>query len=540
MLLRWIARTYEVDADYATAADCAERAVATAELGDDRNALGHALNVLAAVRWRQGDLDDAERLFHEALEARHEHHRSAAPGRRDDQPRIAGEDPRRLPRGAPLLRGGARARAPAFAARQHPRHAEQPGHRQHGAAPARRGGGCVHRGADDRQRARRALDPDPARGELRRAADREGRLRGGEAPLRPRDGARGASRRLARQRARRRRSTASSRARRATSPQAEAHLVARARDGARGERPRARGRREPRARRAVRSRSAATARRCRRSTARTPASRSSARATSSPTSAGAWRGSRATSSTSCGSGASRSNRRTCTRRVTASAWPISPARWRRRPGSTRASLFWFRIGALLHDVGKLIVPAEVLNKPGKLTDEEWALMRQHPAAGVEMLADVEFPWDVAPMVRSHHERWDGQGYPDGLAGEEIPLAARILCIADVYDALTTERSYKRAFSHLEAMEIMRRESGAPVRSAAVREVRGAGAARHDEHAARRRRGRAPCGVRVGSNAVAVSRGGRPHRRARAPRVRERHRRRCWPSAAAPAPRCRCS
>ena len=130
-----------------------------------------------------------------------------------------------------------------------------------------------------------------------------------------------------------------------------------------------------------------------------------------------------------------------------------------RAGLDETSLFWFRIGALLHDVGKLIVPAEVLNKAGKLTEEEWALVRQHPAAGEQLLADVQFPWDVAPMVRSHHERWDGKGYPDGLAGEGIPLAARVLCIADVYDALTTERSYKRAFSQMEAMEIMRREIG---------------------------------------------------------------------------------
>jgi diguanylate cyclase (GGDEF)-like protein/putative nucleotidyltransferase with HDIG domain len=123
------------------------------------------------------------------------------------------------------------------------------------------------------------------------------------------------------------------------------------------------------------------------------------------------------------------------------------------------SLFWFRVGALLHDVGKLIVPADVLNKPGDLSDEEWAVVHQHPAAGVELLGEVALPPEVAPMVRSHHERWDGQGYPDALAGEEIPLGARILCLADVYDALTTERSYKRPFSHLEAMEIMRRQSG---------------------------------------------------------------------------------
>jgi diguanylate cyclase (GGDEF)-like protein/putative nucleotidyltransferase with HDIG domain len=130
-----------------------------------------------------------------------------------------------------------------------------------------------------------------------------------------------------------------------------------------------------------------------------------------------------------------------------------------KTGLDEGALFWFRVGALLHDVGKLIVPADVLNKPAQLTDAEWELVRRHPTAGVEMLAEVELPWDVTPMVRSHHERWDGQGYPDRLAGEEIPLAARILCIADVYDALTTQRSYKQAFSHLEAMEIMRRDSG---------------------------------------------------------------------------------
>jgi diguanylate cyclase (GGDEF)-like protein/putative nucleotidyltransferase with HDIG domain len=130
-----------------------------------------------------------------------------------------------------------------------------------------------------------------------------------------------------------------------------------------------------------------------------------------------------------------------------------------KAGIDEASLFWFRIGALLHDVGKLIVPAEVLNKSSALTDDDWAFIRQHPIAGVEMLADAGFPRGIAPMVRSHHERWDGHGYPDRLAGEDIPLPARVLCIADVYDTLTTERSYQHAFSHLEAMEIMRRDSG---------------------------------------------------------------------------------
>ncbi len=125
-----------------------------------------------------------------------------------------------------------------------------------------------------------------------------------------------------------------------------------------------------------------------------------------------------------------------------------------RAGFDSKTLFWFRIGALLHDVGKLIVPEEVLNKPGRLNEEEWRIMKRHPEAGVELLADIDFPWDIRPMVRNHHERWDGCGYPDNLAGESIPMSARILCVADVYDALTTTRSYRSGFDHNRAVEIM--------------------------------------------------------------------------------------
>ena len=124
-----------------------------------------------------------------------------------------------------------------------------------------------------------------------------------------------------------------------------------------------------------------------------------------------------------------------------------------------STLFWFRIGALLHDVGKINVPIEVLNKPGKLTPEERALMESHPVAGVELLKDVEFPWDVLPMVRSHHERWDGKGYPDRLTADTIPLYARVLALADVFDALTTDRPYRPAFSPEEALRMMREDSG---------------------------------------------------------------------------------
>lgn len=131
----------------------------------------------------------------------------------------------------------------------------------------------------------------------------------------------------------------------------------------------------------------------------------------------------------------------------------------RAAGFPEEYLVWFRMGALLHDVGKVAVPLEILNKTGTLTDEEWDVLKSHPAEGVRLLGDLEFPWDVRSMIRHHHERWDGSGYPDGLAGEEIALSARILCVADVYDALTTDRAYREAHSREAALEIMKDEAG---------------------------------------------------------------------------------
>jgi putative nucleotidyltransferase with HDIG domain len=128
-------------------------------------------------------------------------------------------------------------------------------------------------------------------------------------------------------------------------------------------------------------------------------------------------------------------------------------------GFDETTQFWFRVGALLHDVGKIVVPVDILNKAGALTPDERAIMERHPTAGVELLRDVEFPWDVLPMVRGHHERWDGHGYPDGLAGESIPLAARILCVADVYDALTSDRPYRRAYDREHALRLMAADRG---------------------------------------------------------------------------------
>ncbi|MDQ6805736.1 MAG: HD domain-containing protein [Actinomycetota bacterium] len=101
-------------------------------------------------------------------------------------------------------------------------------------------------------------------------------------------------------------------------------------------------------------------------------------------------------------------------------------------------------GFLLHDIGKVAIPDAILYKPGKLTDKERALMAQHPVIGAEIVREVGFLEDASKVVRFHHERWDGSGYPDGLAGEAIPLAARVFAVADVLDALTSDRPYRPA------------------------------------------------------------------------------------------------
>jgi ribonuclease P protein subunit RPR2 len=107
-------------------------------------------------------------------------------------------------------------------------------------------------------------------------------------------------------------------------------------------------------------------------------------------------------------------------------------------------------GFLLHDIGKVAVPDAILYKADALSPEERALVARHPVIGWEILRDVEFLGEAKAVVRSHHERWDGGGYPDGLAGEEIPLAARVFAVADALDALTTDRPYRPAASLAEA------------------------------------------------------------------------------------------
>ena len=114
--------------------------------------------------------------------------------------------------------------------------------------------------------------------------------------------------------------------------------------------------------------------------------------------------------------------------------------------------------SVLHDVGKIGMPDSILLKPGKLTPEEWEIMRKHPEVGEKICEPLRSLRDICPIIRTHHERWNGSGYPDGLKGEEIPYLARVFQIADAFDALTTKRPYKEAFSTEEALKILKDET----------------------------------------------------------------------------------
>jgi len=127
-------------------------------------------------------------------------------------------------------------------------------------------------------------------------------------------------------------------------------------------------------------------------------------------------------------------------------------------GLHKTQLLSLHRGGYLHDIGKVCVPDAILFKKGPLTEEEWVVMRSHTFRGEEICRPMNTLAPVLPIIRSHHERWDGSGYPDGLKGEQIPLLARILQVADVYDALTTARPYKPALSPDEASQIMEEET----------------------------------------------------------------------------------
>jgi ribonuclease P protein subunit RPR2 len=128
-------------------------------------------------------------------------------------------------------------------------------------------------------------------------------------------------------------------------------------------------------------------------------------------------------------------------------------------------------GFLLHDIGKLAVPDALLRAPGRLSEKEWALMRRHPEEGVRMLSEIPFLDRALDVVRHHHERWDGGGYPDGLRGQEIPLWARIFSVVDALDAITAERPYRPARSYESALEEIRSHAGTQFDPAVVEALR---------------------------------------------------------------------
>ena len=135
----------------------------------------------------------------------------------------------------------------------------------------------------------------------------------------------------------------------------------------------------------------------------------------------------------------------------------------RRLGLPDAELDRLRLAALLHDVGKLALPEEILEKPAALTSPEWQAVVQHPRIGQVILEQASAIQDAVPIVLHHHERFGGSGYPYGLRGQEIPLGARIVALADAYDAMVQDRPYKAAMSHVEAIRELRRHAGTPVR-----------------------------------------------------------------------------
>ncbi len=127
-------------------------------------------------------------------------------------------------------------------------------------------------------------------------------------------------------------------------------------------------------------------------------------------------------------------------------------------GLSEEGIHALRIGGVVHDVGKVTVPNDILLKPGRLAREEMKILREHPVVGERICAPLKSFRHVLPIIRHHHERMDGSGYPDGLRNDRIPLTARILQTVDIYDALTTKRPYRKAFSSEHALAVMHKEA----------------------------------------------------------------------------------
>ncbi|MCW2949129.1 MAG: response regulator receiver protein [Thermoleophilia bacterium] len=137
-------------------------------------------------------------------------------------------------------------------------------------------------------------------------------------------------------------------------------------------------------------------------------------------------------------------------------WAIEAGR---RLGMNEGELRDLELGAILHDIGKVAVPDEILNKNGRLTEEEFEVMKSHTVIGERILKPIGFLLNVAPIVRHEHERWDGRGYPDGISGTDIPLASRIIFVCDAYHAMTSDRPYRVGQSHAIARRILAENAG---------------------------------------------------------------------------------
>ncbi|EAX46325.1 metal dependent phosphohydrolase [Thermosinus carboxydivorans Nor1] len=131
----------------------------------------------------------------------------------------------------------------------------------------------------------------------------------------------------------------------------------------------------------------------------------------------------------------------------------------REMGLTARELDKLAVAAILHDIGKIGIPENILNKPGRLTEEEYAIIKRHTIIGYNILKNIHLPEDIARNILYHHEWYDGNGYPAGLQGEQIPLASRIICVADVYEALTADRVYRPRLDIRQALQFMQQEKG---------------------------------------------------------------------------------
>lgn len=154
----------------------------------------------------------------------------------------------------------------------------------------------------------------------------------------------------------------------------------------------------------------------------------------------------------------RSRSRICTPRAIPNVWPRTPAGWRAlQLGSGELEKLY--VSGILHDIGKIGIPDRILNKPGALGVEEFEIMKRHAFMGREILGQIESMGEVASIVFHHHERVDGQGYPEGLSGDEVPFLSRIISLADSYEAMTSSRSYRRALPMEKVVRILQNGAG---------------------------------------------------------------------------------